>query len=139
MTIKLDHINITVENLATSTEWYGKVFGFKPVESGKTAQGAKWGIIASNDSMICMTEYANRISADKFKNDSAYRMYHFGLRVSDLNHWRRIIQDQELKINYGGQIDYPNSISWYLNDPSGHEIEVSFTVEECLQFPKAGL
>ncbi len=43
MTIKLDHINLTVENLKESIEWYRKIFGFELVESGATPQGNKWG------------------------------------------------------------------------------------------------
>lgn len=139
MTIKLDHINLTVANLTASIEWYGKVFGFELVESGTTPQGIKWGIIAFNDSMICMTEYGERVAADKVENKSVHQIYHFGIRVSDMELWQQIIQDYKLKLYYGGQIEYPSSKSWYVHDPSGHEIEVSYTAQERLQFPSGGI
>ncbi len=41
MTIKLDHINLTLANLKQSIEWYGKIFGFELVESGISPQGTK--------------------------------------------------------------------------------------------------
>ncbi len=139
MTIKLDHINLTVEDLKNSIEWYGKVFGFELVESGATPQGIKWGIVAFNDSMICMTEYTGRAAADKFEDKSILQIYHFGIRVSDLEQWQQIIKDNQLKLYYGGEIKYPTSKSWYIHDPSGHEIEVSFASQGRMQFPSGGI
>lgn len=139
MTVKLDHINLTVANLKDSIEWYGKIFGFELVESGTTPQGIRWGIVAFNDSMICMTEYAGRTAADKFEDKSVHQIYHFGIRVSDIEKWQHTIQDHKLKLYYGGQVEYPSSKSWYVHDPSGHEIEVSYTSQDRLQFPVGGI
>ncbi len=135
MTIKIDHINLTIANLETSIEWYKNIFGFELVESGTTAQGKKWGIVAVNDSMICMTEYDERVAADKYENNSAHQIRHFGIRVSDIRQWQRAIKDHKLKLYFGGEIAYPFSKSWYIHDPSGHEIEVSYTKQKPLQFP----
>jgi len=139
MTIKLDHINLTVADLKNSIEWYGKVFGFELVESGTTPQGIKWGIVAFNDSMICMTEYAGRTAADKFEDKSFHQIYHFGIRVSDQKRWQQTVQDHQLKLYYGGEIKYPTSKSWYVHDPSGHEIEVSYASKGRMQFPSGGV
>jgi catechol-2,3-dioxygenase len=97
------------------------------------------GIVAFNDSMICMTEYGDRVAADKVEDRSVHQIYHFGIRVSDMAAWQQTIQDNELKLYYGGQIEYPSSKSWYVHDPSGHEIEVSYTAQERLQFPSRGI
>jgi catechol 2,3-dioxygenase-like lactoylglutathione lyase family enzyme len=139
MTIKLDHINLTVADLKNSIEWYGKVFGFELVESGTTPQGIKWGIVAFNDSMICMTEYTGRIAADKVEDKSTHQIYHFGIRVSDLEQWQQTVKDHQLKLYYSGEIKYPTSKSWYIHDPSGHEIEVSYAVHGRMQFPSGGI
>jgi lactoylglutathione lyase len=139
MTIKLDHINLTVKNLQDSIEWYGKVFGFKLVESGTSPWGKKWGIVAFNDSMISMTENAGRIAADKDLGKSAHHIDHFGIRVSDLERWQKTIQDHQIKVNYGGEVNYPTSKSWYIFDPSGHSIEVSYSQHERLLFPTRSL
>jgi catechol 2,3-dioxygenase-like lactoylglutathione lyase family enzyme len=135
MTIKLDHINLTVANLTASIEWYGKVFGFELVESGTTEIGTKWGIVASNDSMICMAEYSARVPADKVDDKSVHRICHFGIRVSDSEKWQQTVRDHRLELYYGGENEYPNSRSWYVHDPSGHEIEVSYAAGGRLQFP----
>ncbi len=139
MTIKIDHINLTVENLNGSVEWYRKVFGFELVESGTTVQGNKWGIVAFNDCMICMTEYIGRTAADKVEDKSTHQIYHFGIRVSDMARWQKAVQENHLKVHYGGEINYPNSKSWYVHDPSGHEIEVSYAEQGRLQFPGGGV
>lgn len=101
MTIKLDHINLTVANLKESVEWYEKIFGFELVESGTTPQGINWGIVAFNDSMICMTEYPGRTAADKIEDKSLHQIYHFGLRVSDMDRWRQTVKGHHLKLYYG--------------------------------------
>jgi catechol 2,3-dioxygenase-like lactoylglutathione lyase family enzyme len=135
MNIKLDHINLTVASLREAIDWYQKVFGFKLVESGESPQGTRWGIVAANDSMICMTEYPMRALAGKSAGSSNHRIYHFGIRISDIAAWRRIVAELHLKLNYGGEVEYPFSTSWYVQDPSGHEIEVSYTADEHLRFP----
>jgi catechol 2,3-dioxygenase-like lactoylglutathione lyase family enzyme len=137
MTIKLDHINLTVDNLDQSIEWYRSVFGFELVESGVTPRGLAWRIVAHNDSMICMTEYAGRLSANRNDQKSFHQMNHFGIRVSDKNKWQKKIQENKLELFYGGPIEYPNSMSWYIHDPSGHEIEVSYSAKSYVQFPSA--
>ena len=139
MTIKLDHINLTVADLKNSIAWYGQVFGFELVESGTTPLGIKWGIVAFNDSMICMTEHTGRTAADQAEDRSLHQIYHFGIRVSDSEYWQKTVQDHQLKLYYEGQITYPNSKSWYVHDPSGHEIEVSYTPHERMQFPSGGI
>jgi lactoylglutathione lyase len=135
VTVKLDHVNISVSNLSESIEWYNKIFGFELVEKGRSAQGKKWGIVASNDSMICMTEYNNKMPADKIENESVHQIYHFGIRVTDLDRWRATVEKNNLQLYYGGEVEYPHSRSWYIHDPSGHEIEVSFADGERLNFP----
>ncbi len=83
-----------------------------------------------------MTEDQKRESADKFEDESTHQIYHFGIRVSDLEQWRKTVEENSVKVHYGGEIEYPFSKSWYIHDPSGHEIEVSYAKGKNLQFPK---
>lgn len=135
MTIKLDHINLTVANLKDSIEWYGKIFGFELVESGISPKGVPWSIVALDDSMICMSEYPARTAADKAEDTSVHQIYHFGIRVSDQDKWQKTIQHHKLKLYYDSPLPYQYSKSWYIHDPSGHEIEVSYTEQDHLHFP----
>ena len=134
MSVRLDHVNMTVNNIDESIHWYQKIFGFEKVEGGLTPQGHPWAIIAIQDSMISMSEY-QRIAADENKDTSAHRVYHFGFRIDDADQWRNKIRQHGLKLYYDGEIKYPHSRSWYVHDPSGHEIEVSCTDGGPLKFP----
>ena len=135
MKIKLDHINLTVSNLAESVDWYEKVFGFKLVERGVSSEEVPWAIVAQNDFMICMTEDKDRESAAKQDRQGHHQIYHFGVRVSDMNSWQNKIETYHLSLLYGGVIEYPYSKSWYIEDPNGHEIEVSYSGDQALSFP----
>jgi len=135
MSIRLDHVNITVNQLDESIKWYQELFGFEKVESGITQQGKRWAIVACNDSMIAMTEYPEKQPANQ-KFQSEQRIFHFGIRVENADAWRAKIKAHNLKLYYGGEIDYPSSRSWYIHDPSGHEIEVSYSDGKPLRFPE---
>lgn len=138
MNIKLDHINLTVSNLENSLNWYHRIFGFELVESGKTPNGIKWAIVAFNDSMICMSEFPDKILADRGGARTVHQINHFGIRVSDQDKWKKIVEENSLRVHYGGEVQYPHSSSWYIHDPSGHEIEVSYTAEDRMPFPGRG-
>ena len=135
MKVRLDHVNINVADLRKSVEWYGKVFRFRVVERG-TSHGKDWVILANNDSMICMSEVQGLMPANENTEERNYQIFHFGLRIGDLNQWQSVVREQNLKIEFSGEVQYPHSTSWYVLDPSGHEIEVSYASSEQLQFPK---
>lgn len=130
MQLKLDHINMTVTDLEESVQWYATVFGFEKVEHGVTPDQRPWAIIRNGDSMLCLYQPAHLDA----KTDSAIRIAHFGLRIGDKQEWLRKILSQRLEIGYGGVITYPFSESWYVEDPSGHEIEVSYCAGGPLRF-----
>lgn len=134
MKIKLDHINLTVQNIKESIDWYERIFGFKLVETGIGTRGQPWAIVAFNDSMIAMNEYKNKSIADQELEVNFHKINHFGIRVSDSAVWEKIVKENDLRLYYGGVINYPFSLSWYIHDPSGHEIEVSYTSQESLPF-----
>lgn len=136
MSIRLDHVNITVNHLDQSIRWYQEIFGFEKVEAGVTEQGRKWAIVACNDSMIAMTEYPDKQPANQ-KLQAEQRIFHFGIRIENANEWRAKVRAHNLKLNRGGEIEYPFSLSWYIRDPSGHEIEVSCSDGNPLRFPSA--
>ncbi len=130
MHIEIDHINMTVANLAASKDWYQRLFGFVEVESGVSDDGP-WSIIRNGSSMLCL--YQHNLAAPD-SNDGAHRVYHFGLRVHDRAAWEALIAREKLKVMYGGAYRYPHSTSWYVIDPSGYEIEVSYWDNDQITF-----
>lgn len=122
---KIDHINMAIRELTESAEWYQKVFGFTVAEIGLSSYGTPYQILQLNDFSLCQYEMPKHKSAAEDDHGIYLGIYHFGLRVSDPDTWKKKIQQLELKIHLG-PIAYPHSTSWYLYDPSGHEIEVSY-------------
>ncbi|MEZ4744011.1 MAG: VOC family protein [Bdellovibrionota bacterium] len=140
MEIKFDHINLTVSNLEESIVWYKKIFGFTLVERGLKLDESRWAIVARNDFMVCMTEMSSRKLAVQWGEDADelanyHKVYHFGIRIFDEEKWMQKVNEFNLRLYYGGVVEYPHSKSWYIRDPSGHSIEVSYAGFSPLQFP----
>ena len=127
-------MNLTVSQLENSVNWYEKVFGFKLVQDGiyGTETKTRWAIVAHKDFMICMHEVKGRKSAGENKQKIFHQIEHFGIRVSDLKFWKKKIKFFKLKPVV---VKYPYSISYYVDDPDGHGIEVSWTKSSTLYFP----
>jgi hypothetical protein len=96
------------------------------MEEGKDSNGRPYAIVGWNDTMLCIyEEYKKR--SDELLNSDYHEVSHFGFRIKDKKKWENKLKDLNLELYYGGEIKYPRSISWYVRDPSGHEIEVSYT------------
>lgn len=134
MKVKLDHINLTVQNIEESMQWYRNAFGFEYLEGDLNNKEEPWAIVGKDDSSICMYQNKNLKSADEAGEGEFHRVYHFGIRISDVSKWDENVRENEIKVLYGGVHQYPFSQSWYVVDPSGHEIEVSYTGGEALKF-----
>lgn len=135
---QLDHINMTVDNLEESKSWYQRVFGFEVVESGSQG-GHPWCIIRSGDAMLAMYESPGRSFDDRFELAKAklHGVSHFAFRIQDLESWTRTIASEKLEIHYGGAVEWPNSTSWYVSDPTGYEIEVALWKNDEIGFSAA--
>jgi len=127
MKLYFDHLNLSVAHLAESELWYKNHFAFEKVESG-TYGSSPWSILRNEQSMIALYEEKELRRADD-SNDknpqhkAQHRIYHFGIQVSDKVEW--LLKLKTFKTQVTHQTEYPHSTSWYVLDPSGHEIEVS--------------
>lgn len=119
--VALDHLNFTVKSLEASEEFYRYFFGFEVVESGMDS-GVPWKILRSGDSMLCMSEYPKKEYSDSREE---LRMNHFAFRIPDAGEFAQKIQSKGIETYYGSPLQYPNSTSWYIKDPSGYMIEVA--------------
>ena len=50
---------------------------------------------------------------------------HMGLNIENFQNIQAVLEERGIEIEYGGVIDYPDSNSIYIKDPSGYEIELS--------------
>lgn len=120
--VKLDHINMTVTNLKESIAWYNNVFNFKLVEEGRSSSGLLFSVLKNQDSSLCL--YEDSTLKQPSQSHGVHKVHHFGLRVNDRQQWEKTIKDKGVDIDHTAK--YPHSFSWYLYDPSGHEIDVTF-------------
>ena len=121
----LDHLNMTVADLAESVGWYHRVFGFQTVESG-WYEGHPWAIVKAGEAMLCMYERPRHKRPDRetYEAQDVHGVSHFALRVDDVAQWRQTLQHENLRTYWDSPVQWPNSTSWYVRDPSGYEIEV---------------
>lgn len=124
----LDHLNLNVQNVAKTVEWYKNVFGFYLVEQG-IANGKPWNIIRCGNAMLCLFE-----NEDVKLRENASTLNHFGLRITSREKWEKTIERENIVILYGGPVRWPHSTAWYIQDPMGHEIEVVLWDDDTIQF-----
>lgn len=121
---RLDHLNMTVESLEESTDWYGRLFGFKKVEEGTRPDGTPWAILRSGEALLCMYERPGAGTPETWHSDR-HHINHFGLAIHDRGAWEAVVSAEGIPIRHGGAVRYPHSTSWYVVDPTGYEIEVA--------------
>jgi catechol-2,3-dioxygenase len=131
----LDHLNLTVNDFNATKEWYARVFGFSSVEEG-VRNGKPWGILRAGEALLCVYENPTRtfLDGDELERKEIHGVNHFSFRIQDRDQWEEVIRKEKIHVHYGGAYEYPNSTSWYINDPTGYEIEVVLWNEDTVKF-----
>ena len=128
MTVKqLDHLNMSVRDVEESAAWYGRVFGFEVVEKETDAQGRPWGVLRAGDALLCVYEKPELEfeDSDQRQGRGVHGVNHFGLRIADREEWEATMRREGIVPGYGGPVRWPHSTAWYVQDPTGYEIEVA--------------
>lgn len=126
MISNLDHLNLSVTDFEETAEWYSRVFGFEVVERG-IQKNVPWGVIKAGNAMLCIYQHPEYsfMTGNDLELRKMHGLSHFALKVKDRKEWEAVVERENLKVNYGGAIKWKNSTSWYVNDPTGYEIEVA--------------
>ncbi len=115
--VSIDHVNMKVKNLEQSVEFYRNLFGFEIKQEenpNKTDVPSK---IIGNDSIkLCMYEVPDMSPEGGIA--------HFGFNIENFDEIISRCNELEVKILYGGPIDWEKSKSVYIVDPSGYEVEL---------------
>jgi len=112
----IDHLNLEVINLKETVSFYKEVFGFE-VKKEQPDEDSQ--IIGNDKVKLCL--YENKNMQQYVKRGFA----HFGLHIQNFEDVIKKCEDMGLEIYYGGQLDWENSSSIYIQDPNGYEIELS--------------
>ncbi len=129
---QLDHLNLTVNDFDETADWYRRVFGFEVVQDEQAPDG-RWGVLRSGDAMLCIYERPG-LEAGKPRDHGLHGINHFGLRITDRAEWEATLERENLKLNWGGETRWPHSTAWYVNDPTGYEIEVALWNDDTVTF-----
>jgi len=87
----------------------------------------RWGVLLCGEAMLCIyekpeAEFIDRLEASK---RGLHYISHVGVRIENQTAWEETIEREGVEILYGGAIQMPHGVSWYVSDPTGWEIEVA--------------
>ena len=114
----IDHINMKVKDLAESVNFYQNLFGFEIKQEDNQNKAEVPSKIIGNDSIkLCLYEVPDMSPEGGIA--------HFGFHVDNFSEVISKCKELGVEILYGGEVDWENSRSVYIVDPSGYEIELS--------------
>ena len=131
----IDHLNLTVADFDASVAWYNRVLGFELVEED-VQDGTRWGVIRQGDGIHSARQSEDCRLEDRFamRKMGLHGINHFGLRITDRQAWEKTISRENIELLYDGPIRWLHSTSWYIEDPTGHEIEVALWDDDTVAF-----
>ena len=112
----IDHINMDVQNLKESVDFYSNLFGFKVLKD-QPEQNSK--IIGNDKVKLCL--YEDR-DLKEFEQNG---FNHFGFHIDNFDEIIQKCNELGVEIFYGGPIKWEKSSSIYIKDPNGYEIELA--------------
>ena len=119
MTLKtsgIDHLNLTVRNLEETCKFWNELMGFETLEEIPEQQGR---IIGISNALFALYE------DPKFETYQKKGLNHFSFQIENFDEAEQKCKDMNLKIGYGGILDWSKSRSLYIYDPNGYEVEFS--------------
>ncbi len=116
----LEHVNLTVTDLAKSTDFYRRLFGFDLRWEGKTSAGEPAAHVGDDRSYIALFQSARQPRAEKSYAEAG--MNHFGFVVDDLHAMKDRLDS--LGVTPTAEADYEPGKRLYFLDPDRIEVEL---------------
>lgn len=116
----IDHINMRVKNFEDSKRFYKKFFNMEVLEEDISEMTNNKFIVLGIPGVISLCLYEKEEIS--FKEQL---VGHFGINVEDFDKAVELLQAEKVELLYGGVLNWKNSKSVYISDPSGHEIELT--------------
>lgn len=116
----IDHINMNVKSFDESRKFYSKYFGLKVLKEDISESTGNPYIIMGIPNVVSLCMYER--GSFEFKDQV---IAHFGLNIENFDETLDMLKGEKLPILYDGLVEWENSRSIYINDPSGHEIELT--------------
>ena len=128
----IDHLNLSVQNLEQTIDWYARIFDFQVVEAAEQG-GQPWAILKAGEALLCLYQRPELPFIER-KTRPVHGMNHLSYRITDRSAWLHILERESLPLNHGHELIYDHSVSWYVTDPTGYEIEVVLWKDDTVRF-----
>ena len=117
----LDHVALSVRDVARSAQWYSDVLGFKPLHEDK------WNgipvFVGNGNAAIALFPASEEIGSGS-PDRAAVRTLHFAFRTDRENFSRAQDELKKRAIAFEFE-DHDISHAIYFHDPDGHKIEIT--------------
>ena|ERR1700722_12591162 len=126
----IDHINMTVNSLEESIQFYNKLFGFEIIEDSRhddiipNKLGTPYAVIGVRGAAYLVLHQSPTKGNGQNKR-GPIGLAHMGFHVEDFDNLMKILKSSSVSFRQGEEIvEWAHSRSIYILDPSGHEIEL---------------
>lgn len=118
----LDHVALTVSDIATSVQWYRDVLGLE--RRHESAWGDVPAVMCAGDTCLALFAAHTDQPAAMPNADTTLIMKHLAFRVDRANfkQAQASLKQQGIPFDYG---DHTISESIYFHDPDGHRLEIT--------------
>ena len=119
MTLKtsgIDHVNMSVANLEESCAFWDRLLGFKVLEDMPEEHGK---IIGTQKAMLALYETHKEI----VQPEAGFA--HVCFHIENFDEIEATCARLNVKVLYGGIVEWPKSRSIYIADPNGYDIELA--------------
>lgn len=117
----IDHINLYIKDINDTIQFYQELFGFE-VKERSLHKGREHAILGrSGSALLAVYELAE----DQEFSLENQMINHFGFVTENFEESFKIAKEKGILGWGNGITNHENSRSFYILDPSGHEIEIS--------------
>ncbi len=126
--IALDHVALSVPDIAQSIAWYQKMFGFKEVRHGEEPNGMHTALIQRDDVRIELFQVPGAAPLPESRRNPSedfrtHGVKHFAFRVKDVRAVLAQLQTKGVKVAFKLH-DYPGVAFVFVSDNAGNAIEL---------------
>ena len=118
--MRIEHANITVNNVEASAAFYLQLMGGRVRWEGTTSSGRKAAHIGDDRTYLSLFESVEKRPAPEGYGVTGFN--HLGFEVDDLGAYRKTLVEMGVEIK--GEEDYEPGRRLYFYDPDGIEIEL---------------